>query len=159
MTAKHIADLPGNELVEQQNLASRVDRLLAIVHELGNQLAGREPARGVKLQLLHELFPGEGRGDFEELIEDSVADGLVPLRVEARNTAGKVGPVTVLGLDVLGVLGDAVVDGVDGFDKVPVQERIDEGDIRVLDGYSKLLGDDLVAKMPWRKVQQKIKED
>jgi hypothetical protein len=142
--------LPGDELFEQEDLSRGVGALLARLDKLLYQLARGQPASRIEVQLFHELPAGKGRGDVELLVKDGIGGGFVPLRVEAAHAGREIGTVAVLGLDVLGVLGYPVVDGVNGFDEVAVEEGVDIGNVGVLVGDAEFLGDDFVAKVPYR---------
>lgn len=110
--------LPGYKLLEKQNLARRIEVGLAVVHEGRNQLARGQPRVSVKLELLRELSAGERRGGLELGVEDRIGGVLVPSGVQLGDAAGEIGPVAVAGLEVLRVLRDAIVDGIDGLDEV-----------------------------------------
>jgi hypothetical protein len=44
-------------------------------------------------------------------------NGLVPWRVKPSHTAGKIGAIPILGLNIVGVLRDAIIDPIECFDE------------------------------------------
>lgn len=84
----------------------------------------------------------------EAVDEDVVRHGLVPARVEVADARREVGARAVPGRLGRDVLGDAVVDAVEGLDKVAVHlepQLLDDGR---LDGLAEHGRDDLLAVVP-----------
>lgn len=84
----------------------------------------------------------------EAVDEDVVRHGLVPARVEVADARREVGARAVPGRLGRDVLGDAVVDAVEGLDKVAVHlepQLLDDGR---LDGLAEDGRDDLLAVVP-----------
>lgn len=137
--------LPRAGLVKDQDLARGVD-VLALVQGLDDEVAGGQPGQAQVADRVGEVGSGHGDGLHELAIDVDVL--LVPPRVEASDALGKGGADAILGLDVGGVLRDAVVAAVEGLNKVLVDLEVEQLDLRV--GLLEVQGrsNDLLAKVP-----------
>lgn len=130
-----VVHLPGQELLEQDDFARRVDVGLAVGHRVDEQVTGREPGVGVVVELLDKFRSSEKRSFFKQsLLEVSSIsiqnaqkkfahiDGLrisclIPPWVQGANAAGEVGTAAILGVNIRRVLRDTVVDSVNSLNE------------------------------------------
>lgn len=129
------ADLPREELLEHDDLSRRV-YVLACRDGVNQEISCRKPRIGIVLQTSKELFTSQ-RGGFPEegllgiyirylhqqdgshraYIHCLGVDRFIPSGIQMTDATREVGAAPVQRLDVCGVLRDAIIDRVDGFDE------------------------------------------
>mmetsp|Transcript_2754 Transcript_2754/g.6424 ORF Transcript_2754/g.6424 Transcript_2754/m.6424 type:complete len:216 (-) Transcript_2754:396-1043(-) len=138
--------LPGTRLLEDDDLAARVD-LLPLGDGRLDDAAGRQPAPPVVVDSLAELGAGELGGPEEPLRLHLLRFGLVPPRIEPRDAGAEVGALLVAGSLRADVLVDAVVDPVQTLDEALVDLEEHLPDVRVRCWEPKQGGHDLLSVM------------
>lgn len=142
--------LPRAELLVNDDLTARVNLLLPLLDGLLDNLPRRQPRLVKVIQPAQKLAARELTRLQEPFKEDLVVELFVPPGVESTDARGEVRAGTVAGGTV--VLGDAVVVGVDCFDKVGVHLEVEGVDDGGGGGLLSDMGDDIATEVPvrWR---------
>lgn len=105
----------------------------------------------VAIHTLGDEFSSPKRYGMGTYIKCSITRRLVPPRVEASDSSAQIGPALVAGRFARDVLGDAIVDTINGLDEVEVELLVKLENRRVRRGKRELVANDGGSKVPREK--------
>jgi hypothetical protein len=126
--------LPWSVLIKNDSTATGV-YVCTSRESVENGVTGWEPRPAVVIKATKKFFPGELRGlqklglgmrmsyaqvkveDLSSYIYCLRIERFVPRRIEPAHTTGKIGAIPILGLNIVRVLRNTIINSVERFDK------------------------------------------